>query len=66
MYYLTVRSLHGLVSIPDDGVVFQGIFTCLITLCQCGRKWLNLPINGTTQPVDVKEEGPVQPQRDNG
>jgi len=48
---------------PDSGRVFQRIFLWLSTLGQPvlnqrDRKWLNLPLNGTTQPVDIEEEGP--------
>jgi len=56
--------LHGLSegSIPGHGRVFRVIFPWLITLCQPvlsrrGRKWLNPPLNGTTQPADTEEEG---------
>jgi len=50
-------------SIPGHGEVFQGIFPCPIKICQSvlsqhGRTRLNIPLNGTTPPMTIEEEGP--------
>jgi len=61
--YFTVCPLCGPGSISGRGAVFQGIIPWLITLCQpvltepAWQKIAQSPLNGTTQPVDIEEEG---------
>jgi len=56
--YLTVCPLYGLGLIPSCGEVFRWIFPWLPTHPELAwQKMAQSPLDGSTQPVDIEEEG---------